>query len=227
MAARRPEEQHDHYAVLGLAAAVTVAEIRRAYRQLALRYHPDRAGPGGTAQFQRIAEAYRVLSDPSERSRYDADRSLRQRSATVAPAEAAEDFGAGYGRGSDGEQPRPLRPLIERLCGSLELLVARSAAARRPDGSVELYLTVGEARGGGTIAFSLPLRLPCPTCGGVATPNQVWCLRCEFAGSVIEEVTLHLLIKPQVADGTSFSLADPQGIMPASLRVRIRVLTDG
>jgi curved DNA-binding protein CbpA len=51
----------DHYAVLGLTSTVGVAEIRRAYRLLALRHHPDRAGIDATATFQRIAEAYRVL----------------------------------------------------------------------------------------------------------------------------------------------------------------------
>jgi molecular chaperone DnaJ len=52
----------DHYALLGVPRSVTRAELRRAYRLLALQLHPDRAGFGSTAMFQRVAEAYRVLS---------------------------------------------------------------------------------------------------------------------------------------------------------------------
>ena len=85
----------DHYAVLGLTPAVQVAEIRRAYRLLALRHHPDRAGPDGTATFQLIAEAYRVLSDPALRSSYDAGR--------LRPLEqAAARATAGPAAGHDG-----------------------------------------------------------------------------------------------------------------------------
>jgi molecular chaperone DnaJ len=189
----------DHYAVLGLAAAVSVAEIRRAYRQLALRYHPDRAGPAGTEHFQRIAEAYRVLSDPIERSRYDAGQADRA-------------------AGASGDDD-----LIDRVCGRLDDLVAHSVARVRADGVVELYLTAGEARRGGIAAIAMPLRMPCPTCGGVASPNQVWCVRCEFAGSIVEDVSLRIPIPPQVMDGASFTMADPNGIIPARLRVRIRV----
>ncbi|HET6280334.1 MAG TPA: DnaJ domain-containing protein [Polyangia bacterium] len=213
MATRRPDDlraaRADHYAVLGLATAVSVAEIRRAYRQLALRYHPDRAGPNGTAHFQRIAEAYRVLSDPAERSRYDAGRNTYPSTDSPRPVAVQHDF-------SDGKH-------IERLCGPLDVLIARSAAAVRVGGGVELYLTTSEARRGGIAAIGMPLRLPCPTCGGVAAPHEVWCVRCEFAGSIVEEVSLRIPIPAQVKDGTSFTLADPMGIMPASLRVRIRV----
>lgn len=59
----------DHYETLGVARTATPEEIKRAYRVLASRHHPDKGGD--TAQFQKIEEAYRVLSDPQQRQQYD------------------------------------------------------------------------------------------------------------------------------------------------------------
>lgn len=59
----------DYYSVLGLSREATADEIKRAYRSLAMKHHPDRGGD--VAQFQEIQEAYAVLSDPQKKSQYD------------------------------------------------------------------------------------------------------------------------------------------------------------
>src|SRR5207253_964751 len=63
----------DLYAILGLERTASIADIKRAYRRLARKYHPD-INPGdavAAAQFQRISQAYETLSDPDRRRRYD------------------------------------------------------------------------------------------------------------------------------------------------------------
>ncbi|AEV17025.1 Chaperone protein dnaJ 1 [Thermus sp. CCB_US3_UF1] len=63
----------DYYAILGVSREATQEEIKRAYRKLALQYHPDR-NPGDKAaeeRFKEINEAYAVLSDPEKRAQYD------------------------------------------------------------------------------------------------------------------------------------------------------------
>ena len=63
----------DYYQVLGVAKGVALAEIKKAYRKLARKYHPD-LNPGdktAEARFKEIQEAYAVLSDPKKRSQYD------------------------------------------------------------------------------------------------------------------------------------------------------------
>jgi DnaJ-class molecular chaperone len=221
----------DHYAVLGIAQASTAGEIRRAYRLLALRHHPDRAGPTATALFQRIAEAYRVLSDPAARFLYDA---LMREGRRVADGRDAGPSSAPDGyprvvldpsrqRAADGTGPGRFANLLHRLTGPFEILVARSAARRCPDGIVELFLTPAEAERGGTAAIEISLRVPCPTCGGVAERNRVWCIRCEFEGTVLDPVTVCIAIRPRAPDGTVFSVhVDRLGAAPP-LRVRIRI----
>ncbi len=74
-------EFKDYYKILGLEPDATSDEIKRAYRKLALQYHPDR-NPGDKAaedKFKEINEAYQVLSDPEKRARYDQMRRQYER----------------------------------------------------------------------------------------------------------------------------------------------------
>src|SRR5439155_156065 len=65
--------KRDYYEVLGVGRSATSEELKRAYRKLALQYHPDRndGDPQAEARFKEINEAYEVLSDQSKRQRYD------------------------------------------------------------------------------------------------------------------------------------------------------------
>ncbi len=209
----------DHYAVLGLTRAVGGAEIRRAYRLLALRHHPDRAGPDATAAFQRIAEAYRVLSDPTLRSTYDAMYDARRPEPPHA-VETADPVAAAAAR----QRKESAAALIVRLSGTLAALEARKVARVHPGGLIDLHVSPDEARAGGLAAISLPLTLSCPTCGGIAGHATVWCRRCQFEGSVVEEVTLCVPIPAHAPDGMTFNLEmERLGDLPP-MAVRIRVV---
>src|SRR5438128_410711 len=61
----------NYYAILGVPIDADNETLKRAYRQLARRYHPDLAGPEGAVQMKRINRAYDVLSDPEKRLNYD------------------------------------------------------------------------------------------------------------------------------------------------------------
>ncbi|EPY29955.1 dnaj chaperone-like protein [Strigomonas culicis] len=61
----------DYYAALEVDRNASEEAIKRSYRRLALRYHPDKAGPDGTAKFKEISIAYQVLSDPQKKDVYD------------------------------------------------------------------------------------------------------------------------------------------------------------
>src|SRR5438067_11899469 len=61
----------NYYAILGVPIDADSETLKRAYRQLARRYHPDLAGPEGALQMKRINRAYDVLSDPEKRLNYE------------------------------------------------------------------------------------------------------------------------------------------------------------
>jgi curved DNA-binding protein CbpA len=68
----------DPYATLGVPATASRAEAARAHRRLAKRFHPDvNPGPEASERMRRINEAWRILSNPARRARYDADRVAR------------------------------------------------------------------------------------------------------------------------------------------------------
>ena len=68
-----PASRRDYYEVLGVARDADAATLKRAYRELALRYHPDQNpdNPEAESHFKEVSEAYTVLSDPDKRARYD------------------------------------------------------------------------------------------------------------------------------------------------------------
>lgn len=66
---------HDHYAALGLNSAATLADIKKAFRQLAALHHPDRnPAPDAAARFRAVQQAYEVLGDTARREAYDTNR---------------------------------------------------------------------------------------------------------------------------------------------------------
>ena len=81
----------DYYAILGVPRTATDAEIKKEYRKLALKYHPDKNAGDKVAeeQFKKIAEAYGILGDPEKRRKYDAPHS--------ASSFSFEDFVNGFG----------------------------------------------------------------------------------------------------------------------------------
>ena len=84
----------DHYTALGLNSAATLADIKKAFRQKASFYHPDRnAAPDAAARFRAVQEAYDVLSDADKRQAYDDNR---RRSLLDSPIETAGEIWQAY-----------------------------------------------------------------------------------------------------------------------------------
>jgi len=210
--------------VLGLAPSATGAEVRRAFRKLALTLHPDRAGAASTHAFQRVAAAYAILSDPAARADYD-----RRSAGTASPAAARPHApvhvpspvsrAASLAMSLD-KQGR----LLARLSASLDTLLAR-AAARREGDVIELYLDERERRSGGVALIEVPVRVRCTLCGGIARPGGFWCLRCQQTGEHAELVTIYCAIRALMPDGALIVIPTDEAGGLDDLRFRIRCAT--
>lgn len=201
----------DYYALLDVDADADGAQLRRVWRRLALRWHPDRAGPDATATFQKISAAYAVLSDPVARAAYD-----RRRGVPVRGSRARRG-------GSAAAAPRRRAPgvMLSRLSGSLSALLACGLARRAEGGVIELILKSQEVAQGGMVTISMPVRVRCPACAARGTS----CSRCGARGTIEELFSAWLAVPPEVADGTILVPACdrfPGMVRPVRFRIRIR-----
>ncbi len=178
------ENKRDYYEVLGLDKSAGADEIKRAYRKLAMKYHPDR-NPGDSEaeeKFKEVGEAYEVLSDEEKRSRYD-----RYGFAGVDPNYGAGaggygDFGGGFG-GFGG-----FEDLFSSIFGGGT--GSRRSTAKTPrrgeNVAARLDLTFEEAAFGCEKEISAARIEDCDNCGGTgsADGSVAVCATCRGAGQV-------------------------------------------
>lgn len=163
--------QKDFYAVLGVTSKATADEIKKAYRKLAKKYHPDAnsSDPKAAERFKEISEAHNVLGDPEKRKKYDEMRSLgafdgfsRRRGAPPPRGGSTinfEDFDIG-GLGGLGD-------LFGSMFGGGGAAKQRSRAPEQGQ-SVETSLDVPfrTAVLGGKVPVEMEVSEQCATCGG-------------------------------------------------------------
>jgi molecular chaperone DnaJ len=220
------------YVVLGVPANESTAGIRRAYRELALRYHPDRAGAQGTTYFQELTEAYDVLSDPARRASYD--EGLLHGGEVELPARPPM-------RPSSHSAPEPLVPgwqsflrdfwvtqpsadeVFEHVLRSFT--DSESPKSRRLDAlDLVLLLTANEAARGGVVALAIPVFYPCRACHGAGAWGTGMCQACDGRGMSEEEEAVRLAIPSYVRDGTVLRVPlRGLGIHNMYLQVLIRI----
>ena len=206
-----PGAPDDYYAMLGVGADAGLAEVRRAWRRLALRWHPDRAGASATATFQKLLAAYTVLSDPAARAAYD--RRAPSRSSGARPGSASTP------PASSARRPAP-GVMLHRLSGNLNALLACGAADYADDDAIELFLNAREASEGGMATISMRVPVRCRSCAGDAMRD---CARCGNTRAIEELLSAWLAVPPEVPDGTVLtpSALLPGMIRPVTFRVRL------
>ena len=194
----------DYYDVLGVSPGAGADEIKRAYRQLARRYHPDISGDDRGTAFLEVARAYEVLRDPQRRRSYDAGL-LGQGRADWLADEIAIDFPS-------------ISSVLDRMRDSF------FAGARGVSLSAELVLTPQEAFWGALVPLSVPLRSTCPRCGGRGEVWDEWCAACGGEGEVAAVHQMQLRIPAGVREGARFRFTvAPPGAPPTSVEVRITI----
>ncbi len=197
-------QKRDYYEVLGVARTASPEEIKKAYRQAALKYHPDRnKEPGAEQRFKEAAEAYEVLSDPEKRRRYDqyGHAGLNGAGLHDFSSMAAEDiasifgdlfadfFGGGFGRGGGAERGVDIQTVIEIDLKDVLTGVEKTLRFERVDLCERCN---GHGAEPGT------QRRNCPTCGGYGQVERetamgffvsrtiVDCPQCQGRGWVVQ-----------------------------------------
>lgn len=166
--------KRDYYEVLGVSKGSSMDEIKKAYRRLARRYHPDANpdDPKAESRFKELSEAYMVLSDPEKRASYD-----RYGHAGV----DGQGFGGFDGFGDFGG----LGDIFDMFFGGGGR--RRSGPEKGADIRSDLEITLKEAAFGLEREIKVPRTESCSTCGGsgaAAGSKPVTCPVCNGAGQV-------------------------------------------
>ena len=176
----------DYYEILGIGRDADADGIKKAYRKLALQYHPDRNGGDKEAEgkFKEATEAYEVLKDPSKRSAYDRF------------GHAGVKGGAGGGAGFRGFDFSDALEVFMRDFGGFgldDLFGARGRGGARPgprkgpDIRLRLQVTLQEVATGTDKTLRVRVLDPCERCGGTGGADgaePVTCTTCGGAGEV-------------------------------------------
>jgi molecular chaperone DnaJ len=200
----------DYYDVLGVSPDAGADEIKRAYRQLARRYHPDISGDERGTAFLEASRAYEVLNDPRRRQSYDESRRLQTWQAGPARAEwLADEIAIDF-------------PSISALLDRMRHAFFGSTTLG--DLSAEIVLSPAEAYEGITIPLGVPVRQTCPQCGGRGETWEEWCGCCGGRGDIrgLHEVLLRVPAGVREGERFRFSVM-PTGAPPTIVDVRISI----
>jgi molecular chaperone DnaJ len=210
-----PATSQDYYETLGLSRGASQDEIRKAYRRLARKHHPD-LNPGDKAaedRFKRVQEAYDVLSDPKKRQMYDQFGFYSEHGPQ--PGQGGREQGPGMGFGgfdfsdffAQAEPRGPesagggFRDIFSQFFHRGEREQTRATPQKGTDLEYALNIDFWQAIRGTQVRLNISRQDGCPTCGGSGSAGGVstTCPQCNGSGNVT-----------QVAGAMRFNLTCPR-----------------
>lgn len=194
----------DYYLLLGVPRSANRWQIKRAYRQMSHRHHPDHAGDQNADRFLRIKQAYDTLSHSTRRAEYD--RHLGHGGGQTAEAPSSFHSVQPFGGAA------AYAPSLEEVHATLERnFTFHSGPKSQPvhNVSLEIVLPPPEAARGGRLPIEIPVAMVCPLCQGTGQAGFSLCDGCDGHGLDWETRHVDVLLPAGVRDGT---------IIPLSLR---------
>ena len=225
-----PTQKRDYYEVLGVARDAGIDDIKKSYRRLAVKYHPDK-NPGDASaeeKFKEAAEAYGVLSDDEKRAKYDRYGHAATGSGGFDPSQFSDFgdilgdlfgfgdlFGGGRRRSNRATRGNDLRydlslPFNDAVFGkevTLDVPRVITCATCKGSGAKEgtQPITCSGCQGRGQVRYTqgmFAVARTCPQCGGAGKVIKDPCETCSGAGRVREEKSITVQIPPGVDEGS-------------------------
>jgi molecular chaperone DnaJ len=211
----------DYYSILGIKQSASGQDVKKAFRKLARKYHPD-INPddkAAEAKFKQINEAYEVLSDKDKRKKYDkfgdqwpyADQFAKAGGQQQDFSGRDFSYGGGGGGFSGGFSGNVGSIFEEILRGGGGTYARRPRASRGHDLEYAVAVTLEEAFSGGMRMLNLQSEKPCPTCQGSGQQQGKPCPTCRGAGAVASVERLEVKVPPGVKTGSRVRIAGKGG----------------
>ena len=193
--------KRDYYDVLGVSKNASLEEIKRAFRKLAMKYHPDRnKEPGAEEEFKKINEAYQVLSDDEKRKLYDqfGFEGLNQsgfNSENINPFDIFNQFFGGSGGFSfnTNDDDGPFGDIFSSMFGGRRRQRSNWRNQAKFDQDIHAQITISflDSILGTTKTFDINIKKTCDECGGNGAGNHGKdikdCPQCNGKGYVISQ----------------------------------------
>lgn len=202
-------EELDYYAVLEVERNASAAEIKKSYRRLALKYHPDRnqGDPKAEEKFKEINQAYDVLKDEQKRAAYDQFGHAAFDGSAGAGGDPFGGFG-GFGGGGLGD-------IFEHVFGDMMGGGRQRSRPRKgQDVGARVTISLREAFSGVKKTVTVPVRVPCESCSGTGSEggekNVVSCSSCHGSGKVRARQGIFIMEQPcPKCNGSGKEVKDP------------------
>jgi len=213
----------DYYIVLGVNRGANLNKIKKAYRTVIKRHHPDITQTAeSTERFLEIREAYETLSDTEKRKKYDEELGAQGTGVKISRAPETvrtrrylfDEMEGFYSSFTDDFFEGFLPGFFERDKGRM----------RAKDLYFEAILSPGEAMEGGLFPVTVPVMEPCPQCRKTGLWGDFFCPVCSGDGRVRSERQFSLSIPPHVQHGTEIRLSmEDIGLKCAYLNILVLI----